>query len=119
MITTIGTIELIWPMEVKSKGFKVLNFVIKEEIEDNYLKIQAVQDMAVNMQNLKVGQKISLNYTVKGRMYVSKTTGKQDCFTTLNAISFMDLKNQYGELPLEPKPDQQEDLAQYEDDLPF
>lgn len=118
MVTIIGVVKLIWPMEVVGKGFKIVNFVVEDEPNNNCLKLKAVQQVALSAKSLKVGDKVSVNFEVVGRMFLSKTTGQQDCFNTLNVVSIMPLSFG-GELPLAQDVGLPEPIQEYDDDLPF
>ena len=71
------------PMEVKSDKFSKIDFIIKTDGEyPQYLQIQASNAKMSLLDNVNVGDTVTANVNVKGRLWQSPQ-GEEKCFNTL------------------------------------
>lgn len=120
MDTIIGRIKKKDPIEVKKNGFKVMNLIIEDLVnQGNALKMQAVQGMAITMDTLKEGEQLTITYIVKGKLFTNRE-GKEDCFVNVQIQNFIKMGGTHDPQTLSlPYNDLARETEIYDDDLPF
>ena len=82
-----GTVRAIMDTQQISDTFRKREFAL--EIQDgNYpqtVKFQTVQDRTELLDNLEVGQEVTVHFNLKGREFTRKTDGTTDYWTNLEA----------------------------------
>ncbi len=128
----IGTIEEILPLELKgaNKDFKIQSMIIT--VDDSYkkdgmtvnrempLKVDFKQKNVELIKNHKVGQKVSIDWNLKGSKWQGVNMEKPAYFTSVEVwkiAHYVEERNQVQSL--NPFPTTETPLKQGTDDLPF
>jgi len=86
--TIKGTLHKIEDTVQISDKFSKREFVLAFSDNPKYpqfAKLQATGDKCSQLDDLNVGDEVSVEFNVRGRAYTSKKTGEEDYFTSLDA----------------------------------
>jgi hypothetical protein len=87
-IEATGTVYRIDDTQQVSERFSKREFIV--ELADNpkypqHVKFQCTGDRCAQLDGLSKGDQVRIEFSLRGRLYTSKKTGEEDCFTSLDA----------------------------------
>lgn len=104
-----GTIDKIMPTsQVTDKFRKRIVWVSNPPTSDKYptpehIQFEATQDNCEKLDLFKAGEKVTVTFALRGRKYVSKTTGQDGVITSLALIGIQSVHSQLQQPPVTEK----------------
>lgn len=95
-----GTIDRISDTEQVTETFrKRILWLMNPSGSEKYptpehIQFEATQDNCTKLDLFSAGEKVVVTFALRGRKYVSKTTGMEGVFTTLNLIGIQSVHSQ-------------------------
>jgi len=90
-----GEIYSIEPTKYITEKFRKRKFILKETInnrhsgtmKDNYLEMEVINGLCDQLDDIKAGNKVNVNFQVGGRLWKNPRNGKMMAFLELKAIA--------------------------------